>query len=308
MIIRAKFPDLVLTTMLPALDEVIFNKYNRHADMYRRIFKVRNSGRSIEQTSEVAGLGQFVELAENAAMHYDEAVPGFAKTYTHLQYGLGFRISRIMVDDDKFGVITKMSSDLGRSAADTREAICANIFNNGFSSSYPGPDGKALFATDHPLVKTGGTESNTPSVAADIDIAAIEVALTAFRKMKDPSGKRVRVVPVTLLVPPDLEFVGSEIMNATMRSDTANNTPNALMKRVGMPSFSKLAVWDYLTDPDAFFILAAPGDHELRFYWREKPSTVHAIDFDTRAVKTAMWYRHSVGWSSFYGVYGSPGA
>ena len=67
-------------------------------------------------------------------------------------------------------------------------------------------------------------------------------------------------------------------------------------------------VWDYLTDPDAWFIRCAKDDTELRYYWREKPTTAHDIEFDSRSVKTAMWYRNSLGWSSFYGWYGSPGA
>jgi phage major head subunit gpT-like protein len=306
--IRTQFPDLFLTTMLPALDELIFNKFDRFPPQYTEIFRVMDSRRSIEQTAEIAGLGLFNEIGENSPVRYDEAVPGFSKTYTHVQYGLGFRISRIMVDDDRFGIISKMASELGRSAKETIEIAAASVFNNGFSPAYAGPDGKPLFATDHPLVKTGGAQTNTLAVAADLDIASLELALTDFRRMKDPSGKKIRVKPTKLIVPPELEFAASEIMNATMRSDTANNTPNAFRNRVGMPSFRDLAVWDYLTDPDAWFISADKEDHELRFYWRERPTTVHAIDFDTRAIKTAMWFRHSFGWSNFYGVYGSPGA
>jgi hypothetical protein len=69
-----------------------------------------------------------------------------------------------------------------------------------------------------------------------------------------------------------------------------------------------MTVWDYLTDPDAWFISASPADTELRWYDREKFNTVHDLDFDSRSIKTAGWYRMSFGFSSFYGVYGSPGA
>ncbi len=308
MLIRTSFPDLFLTSMLPALDEVIFNKFDRFPPQYSQVFRVMDSNRSIEQTSEIAGLGTFSTIPENSPVRYDEPVAGFAKTYTHSQYGLGFRISKVMTDDDRFSIITKMAGELGRSAKETIELAVASVFNNGFSGSFLGPDGVALFSTAHPLVKSGGTQTNTLAVAADLDIASIELALTDFRRMKDPSGKKIRVKPTMLIVPPEGEFAASEIMNATMRADTANNTPNAFKNRVGMPSFSNMMVWDYLTDPDAWFIMADKEDQELRFYWRERPGTVHAVDFDTRAIKTAMWYRHSFGWSSFYGIYGSPGA
>jgi len=306
--IRTQFPDLFLASMLPALDELIFQRFDRFPPQYTNIFRVMDSGRSIEQTSEIAGLGLFSSIPEGGNVRYDEAVPGFNKTYTHQQYGLGFKMTRVMVDDDRWGIISKLASELGRSSKETIELAAAAVFNNGFSGSYLGPDGKALFATDHPIVKTGGTQTNTLAVAADLDIASLELALTDFRRMKDPSGKKIRVKPEMLIVPPEQEFVASEILNATLRSDTANHTPNAFKNRSGFGAFDSMFVWDYLTDPDAFFIRCAKEDTETRFYWRERPTTVHDVDFDSRSVKTAMWYRMSLGWSSFYGWYASPGA
>ncbi|NWG75090.1 MAG: Mu-like prophage major head subunit gpT family protein [Rubrivivax sp.] len=308
MLIRGKFPDLYLTAMLPALDEVIFERFERWPPQYSRIFRVMTSSRSIEQTTEVSGLGTFHVIPEGGAMRYDEAVPGFDQTYLHEQYGLGFKISRVMADDDRFGIIQKLAADLGNSARETIELTVASHFNNGFSGSYLGPDGVALFSTSHPLVKAGGVQANTLSTPADLDIPSLELALTDFRRMVGPSGKKIRLRPTKLVVPPELEFAAQEMLTATLRSDTPNNAPNAFKRRVGLPSFDEVFVWDYLSDPDAWFVVADPEDTELRFYWREKPNTVHDVDFDSRSIKTAMWFRFSSGWSSYYGVYGVPGA
>lgn len=308
MIVRTQYPDLFLASMLPALDELILNRYDRFSPQYTRIFRVMDSSKSIEQTSEVAGLGTFTSVPEGGNVRYDESVPGFSKTYTHMQYGLGFKMSRIMIDDDKWNLINKLSSELGRSAKETVELAAAATFNNGFSTSYLGPDGKPFFAVDHPLVKSGGTQTNRLAVDADLDIPSLELALTDFRRMKDASGKKIRVKPELLVVAPESQFIPAEILTATKRSDTANNTPNAFKVDSGMGIFDDFMVWDYLTDPDAWFVRCAKEDTELRFYWREKPTTTHDVDFDSRSVKTAMWYRMSLGWSSFYGWYGCPGA
>lgn len=305
--IRTQFPDLFLTSMLPALDELIFNKFDRYPPQFTNVYREMTSSRSIEQTSEISGLGTFTTVGEGENVRYDQAVPGFNKTYLHTQWALGFKMSRIMIDDDKFAIINKLAEDLGRSGKETVELDVVQDFINGFNNSFPGPDGVSLFNASHPLVKAGGVQSNVGS-ATDLDVSSLETALTAFRRMKDPSGKKIRVRPQTLIIPPELEFVASEIINATMRSDTANNTPNAFKHRVGMPSFQDVVVWEYLTDVDAWFISADKNETELRFYWREKPNTVHDVDFDSRSVKTAMWYRESHGWSSFYGVWGSPGS
>lgn len=310
MTVRTQFPDLFLAEMLPALDGIIFNRYNKLPPQYTKIFRVMKSNRSIEQTSEVVGLGLLSEVSEGGSVRYDEPVPGFNKTYTHNQFGGGFKMSRIMVDDDKFALIDKLASDLGRSANETRELAAASLFVNGFSSSYPGPDGKPLFATDHPIVKTNGVQSNTLATPADLDQTSIELALTDFRTMRDPSGKKVRVSPERLIVAPQGEFAAMEIMGGAMRSDTSNNTINVLRNRSGVGPFNEVFVWDFLDegDPDAWFISASPEDTELRWYDREKFNTVHDVDFDSRSIKTAGWMRFSLGWSSFYGIYGCPGA
>lgn len=307
MLVRANFGDLYLTSMLPAIDELIFARYGRYPDNYSKIFRVLSSTRSIEQTTEVTGFGTFAGVAEGGRVSYDDPRQGYDKTYTHAQYALGFRTSKVAMDDDKFGFISKLGSELGKSGKETIEIVSAGVLNNAFDAAYAGPDGKALCAVDHPLVR-GGVQSNTLTVAADLDIPTLELMLTDFRKLVDHTGKKMRLVPTRLIIPPDLEWVASEILGGKERSDTTNNTINAFRNRVGMSSFTEIMVYEYLTDPDAFFIGADKEDTELRFYWREKPNTIHDLDFDTRSVKTAMWYRMSVGWSGYLGISGSPGA
>ena len=96
------------------------------------------------------------------------------------------------------------------------------------------------------------------------------------------------------------------MLGGSDRADTANRTINAFKRRSGMPSFDSWMVWDYLTNPDAWFLEAEKEDTELRYYDREAFNTVHDIDFDSRSVKTAGWMRFSVGYNGFYGIYGIP--
>lgn len=303
MIVRAQFPDLFLLDMLPALDEVIFNKYDSLPEQFSRFFDVRTSTRAMEQTTQLSGLGRFGPVPEAGPVSYDQPVPGFDKTYLHVQYGLGFKASRILADDDRFGIIKKMATELAASARDTVELVAADIYNQGWSGAN-GLDGVPLFSLSHPLVKAGGVQANKPAAAMDLSHTNVQLALTAFRKMVNSAGRKVRVKPTRLVVPPELEFAAAEIITATMRSDTANNTPNAMKARSGSSPFNRYEVYDFLTDPDKWIVAAEPEDTELRFYWREKPAPVHDVDFDSRTLKTAMWMRFSVGWSGYEGLYG----
>ena len=53
---------------------------------------------------------------EGAGIVYDDPVSGPTKRYTHLTYGMGFRVTREMWEDDLYGKMKKMPKALGRSA------------------------------------------------------------------------------------------------------------------------------------------------------------------------------------------------
>lgn len=304
MFVRTILPDLYLQSMLPAIDEVIMTKYARFPKEFSEVFRMETSSRSIEQTTEVTGFGQFAVVPENDVTRYDDPLPGFNKTYIHAQYSLGFKVSRIAVDDDKFGVVKKLATELGRSAYETQEVVAANVLNTGFTST-TGPDGKALFDTGHPLIG-GQTQTNKLSYPTDPDVTSIQLALTDMRQTLDHRGKKLRIPTKRMIVPPALEFIAAELLGGTDRADTANNTINAFRRRSGMPSFDSWMVYDYLSDPHAWFLQADTGDTEMRFYTREEFNTIHDVDFDSRGVKTAGWMRFSVGYNGFYGIYGVP--
>jgi phage major head subunit gpT-like protein len=304
MYLRTSFPDLNLATMLPAIDEVVMSRYKRFPPQYPEIFRMESSSRSIEQTTEVTGFGQFTVVSENDRTVYDDPLPGFNKTYVHAQYSLGFRVSRIAQDDDKFGVIRKLASELGKSALETEEVTCANVINTGFTSA-TGPDGVSLFSTAHPIIG-GGTQSNRLAYATDPDVTSIQLVLTAMRQTVDQRGKKIRIPPKKLVLPPALEFIGAELLGGSDRADTANRTINAFKRRSGMPSFDSWMVWDYMTDPHAWMVVGDKEDSELRHYNREAFNTVHDLDFDSRSLKTAGWLRFSVGFNGWYATYGVP--
>lgn len=304
MYIRTLFPDLYLQSMLPAIDEVIMTKYSRFPDEYSSVFRMESSSRSIEQTTEVTGFGQAAVVPEGDNTRYDMPLPAFNKTYTHAQYSLGFKATKVAMDDDRFGVVRKLATELGRSMKETTEVTAAGVFNTGFTSA-TGPDGVALFSTAHPLVG-GGTQSNKLSYPTDPDVTSIQLSLTAMRQTVDQRGKKLRIPTKQAIFPPALEFVAAELLGGPDRADTANNTINAFRRRSGMPSFDSWMVWDYLTDPNAWFLESEKSDTELRFYWREQMNTVHDLDFDSRSVKTAAWMRFSVGYNGWYGTFGVP--
>lgn len=303
--VRANYPDLDLLDALPFLDEIVETSFEDHPEQYSEIFNVKSSTRAVEQTSQLVGLGLFQPRAETEPVTYDKGEQGYSKDFIHDQFASGFRVSRLMIDDDKFSIAAKLAEDLGRSARHTVELRASAMLNNGFDGAFPGPDGVALFSASHPSPRPGvPLRSNVLAVPADLDPTSIQLLLTQMRRAVDPSGKKHVVRARRLIVPPESEFLASVIMNSTLDPTSANNAINPLLKRQGGP-FREYFVYDWLLDPDGWMIQCER--HDARFYWREKPKPVHDVDFDTRSTKTAMWMRYSFGWGDHQGWYGTPG-
>ncbi len=308
MITRTQFPDTFLEDQLPALRVVTMGEYERYKDEYREVFNVEDSDRAIEQFTEITGFATMAEIAESEPVTYDDPLQAFDKTYVHRKFGRGYKVSQEMIDDDKFRIVKNLARELGISAKETVEIEAALVFDRAFNSSFLGPDGVSLCSTAHPRVG-GGVQSNRPSTNRDLNIPAIEVALTQFSTWTDHRGKKIRCRPKKLVAGPALEWTMAEILAGPMRSDTANNTVNAFRHRAKESPFTDYMVYHYLNDPDAWFIIGDTSHprYGLTLFWRKKFDTMSDRDFDTDSVKTAGRMRFSVGWHSWMGFYGSPG-
>lgn len=111
-------------------------------------------------------------------------------------------------------------------------------------------DGKALFATDHAPKHASGTYSNiTASLALTGDnVQSTRVKMSSTNAF-DERGKRIRVTPNGLIVPPELEGDAHAIVNTAAAVGSANNDANISMGRY------QVIVNPYLTDDtDAWFM------------------------------------------------------
>ena len=305
-VVRTLFPDWMTTAALPFIKEAVDSGRKQRPRWYEPVFNMQSTDRPHEQYTTYAKFGTMVETDEAGPVTYDTPLQGFDKTLTPLQYSLGFKVSRIAFDDDKLGPIRNLASGLGESDTESRNIITADIFNNGFSNSFLGPDGVELFSTLH-LREDGVTFRNELATPADFSITSLRTALIDFRNFRDGRGKRQNYMASWIAIPPDLEYDVREVLESAGRPDTTDRADN-VMKGL----LSKVVVCDYFTDTDAWFIGTDKGSMEfypLVFLEREAFNTASDVDFDTRTLKHAAWTRYDVDWvSNGVGVFGSPGA
>lgn len=306
--IRGQFSDFFFETMLPALNAKIWQSFKGKKAMAKLVLGFDTTTRSIEQFSQMTGVGLPTVVGEGEDTPTDSFVQGFNKTFKPVKYGLGIAASQELVEDDKVGIVSKRSVALSNAIFQAREIQGASVMNNAFDgTNYAGPDGKALCASDHPLIKAGGTQSNILSTPADLDVASLELGLTDWELIKTHEGFLQLPPTPRVLVASANRWNVAEILKSQMRSDTANNTANAFKYTETGGTIDAL-VWAYLTDPDAWFLVAPPDETETLWLDRKAPYTKADYTEKNETGIVYMRYRSDVGFYGWKGVYGTPGA
>lgn len=306
--IRGQFQDFFYETALPALNAKVIQGFKAKPPVFKKILNTMTTARSIEQFSQVTGVGlpQLVGEAEDISV--DSMVQGFNKTFRPLKYALGIACSQELVEDDKMGIVASRATALANAVSQLREIQGASVLNNAFDgTNFAGPDSKALCASDHPLVKSGGTQTNLLSVAADLDVTSLELALTDWELTKTAEGYYQMLSTPRLVCAAQNRWNVAEILKSQMRSDTANNTANAF-KYTETGGTIESQTWAFLTDPDAWFLVAPPSETNMLWLDRKAPSTNSDFIQKNQTGYLYISYRAIVGFYGWAGVYGTPGA
>lgn len=289
----------------PELHEIFFEKYNQYPNEYAQIFNILSSDRAYEDDGEVTGLGAMVQKQEGRAIAYDDPVQGQLKRYTHVPFALGFRVTHELYMDDQYNVIRRMPQALSRSAHQTNEVQAWNVMNNAFNTAFVGLDGQPLCSVAHPNVSVAagsGPYANRLATDADLSITSLQAAIEMMENTTDDRDLNILIKPKLLVIPVHLKWMARELLNSEYKPGSADNEINSLADEE-----LKYMVSHYLTSNSAWFLMSAPDDHYLRYFWREKLAFDNDDDFDTGDAKFKAYMRFSVGFSGWRGVVGTPG-
>jgi len=293
--------------LVPGVKTWFQTKYKEYPIEYLDIFEKTMSTLAFEEEVGTTGFGLAAIVPEGDGITYDDQSQGYVSRYTHIEYGLGFIITRNMYEDGiSVTVALRKAGALAFSIRQTKEIVGANVLNRAFNSAYTmgaNSDGKELCADDHPN-KSGGTWRNELETAADLSEESLEQANIDVAAFKTDRGMTIAVRPMKLIIPPALEGDAYRILKSTNRVDTANNDTNYLRAAGKIPQ--GICVNHYLTDTDAWFLKTDCPDG-LKYMERRADSFDSENDFDTSNAKFKADFRGSFGWSDSRGLFGSPG-
>jgi phage major head subunit gpT-like protein len=242
---------------------------------------------------------------EGAAIAYDNAQEAWTARYNHETIAMGFSITEEAMEDNLYdSLAARYTKSLARAMAFTKQVKAASILNNGFNSAFTYGDGQALFSTAHPLI-SGGTNSNRPATAADLNETSLEAAVIQIAGWTDERGLLIAAKPRKLIVPPQLQFVATRLLETSLRVGTTDNDINALKNNGSIPEgYTKN---HFLTDTNAWF-LTTDVPNGLKHFVRVPLATSMDQDFDTGNNRYKARERYSFGVSDPLGMFASPGA
>jgi hypothetical protein len=295
----------LLKELLPGLNALFGMEYARYGEEHKEIYETETSERSFEEETKLSGFSAAPVKNEGSAIAYDNAQEAWTARYNHETIALGFSLTEEAIEDNLYDSLSaRYTKGLARAMSYTKQVKAANVLNNGFSSSYPGGDGQALFSTAHPLV-SGGTNSNTPAIPADLNETSLEAAVIQIAAWTDERGLLIAAKPRKLVVPPQLQFVATRLLETSLRVGTTDNDINALKNNGSIPE--GYTINHFLTDPNAWF-LTTDVPNGMKHFVRTPMSTGMDGDFDTGNVRYKARERYSFGFSDPLGMFGSQGA
>ena len=292
----------------PGVHDWFGASYMEHKEEYPDLFDFDTSNKKYEEDVEQTGFGLAPVKNEGASISYDSENQGITERYTNVAYALGYICTWEELKDNLYEKVSKARArKLAFSMRQTKETVCANVYNRAVNTAFTFGDGQVLLSTAHPSL--AGSQSNKLATAADLSEAALEDLLIQIAQAKNSRGLQIAVRGTKLIVPVNEMFEAARILKSELRVDTANNDINAL-KNMGMLP-QGYVVNHYLTDTDAWFI-RTDCPNGMMFFDRENGRGAPAFDkdndFDTKNAKAAAYMRFSVGNTDWRGVYGSEGA
>jgi len=294
----------LLKELLPGLNALFGLEYSKYGDEHAEIYETETSDRSFEEETKLSGFGAAPTKSEGGAIEYDNAQEAFTARYTHETVAMGFAITEEAIEDNLYDSLSaRYTKALARAMAYTKQVKAASLLNGAFSGTTYG-DGQTLCSTAHPLV-SGGANSNRPAVGADLNETSLEAAVIQIGQWTDERGLKIATQPKKLIIPSDLQFVATRLLETEGRVGTADNDINALSNNGSVPG--GYTVNHYLTEPNAWF-LTTDIPNGMKHFVRAKMATSMDADFDTGNSRYKARERYSFGVSDPLGIFGSPGA
>ena len=288
------------------------NEKNDDDTLVKSLFVVRNSKRFGEKTAGMSSFSSFKYTAEGSAATEDALQEVNAKLIEHSPFMKAFVCTAEAKEDSNFDPIAAASKNYVRSYKRTRAEFATAALVNGTGTTFTygghsgfdctGPDGKALFATDHPGATSVAAQSNVFTDAFGDDDEMLSRLANIGKNFMNYSGHVMGYDFDTIIVPGNcwrLIRLCQKIAQSDNQVNTDFNDANVnkgLWKLVVDPH------WQAASGKEPYIIMSSKARDELNgslFYDRIPLTIKQDVDVMTQNLVSSGRCRFSAGFGDW---------
>ncbi|QPJ61695.1 MAG: head protein [Candidatus Nitronauta litoralis] len=236
-------------------------------------------------SNDYSWLSMFPKMREWIGEKYVKALEAFNYQLVNRDFEATVEVKRKHIEDDQIGIYSPLAKDAAHSAKTWPDELIFEVVNGAFASLCF--DGQYFIDTDHPV--GDGVVSNKITVKLKAGTlaeaqASFGAAKTKMREFKDDEGRPLGLRPNVLLVPPALEDTANLLMDSERLQDGKQNPYR---------NSAEVVVGDYLTDPDAWFLLDTTRPVKpFIFQPRKRPVFVSQVNMESDDVFMKAVYKY----------------
>ena len=286
------------------LKEVGESVYNDLPSMIPTLFKEISDDSAWMEFFEIGAVPDIPEF--NGKLSYLSVAPGFHTQIEHKEYAAGLMHERKLIDDKKYSVMENRVGGLMEAAQRKREKLGVRAWAYAFSTAFDfqtREEGVALCSSSH-TTKSGSSTASGFDNAGTTALSKTSVAATRIlmRQFRNDISERIDMSDnFALIVPDNLADLAMEINLTPKGYDTSASDVNTQYQRYQVIPYLRLDDYDsnnwFMTNMDL-------QKKQLLFADRIKPDLTNTVDFETYALKSAVYFRCAYGhidWRFCYG-------
>jgi len=244
----------------------------------------------IEMTT-LSGLPRQVVLGEGESYTFVDAEISAKITKTDTQYGLGFGVTKEMMEDDLYNKANQSAKWLGRSTRLAQEYAVADFLDDAFTgTSFTGYASEALCSTAHTLLSSANTWSNQISGNPQLGVAGLQAAFELGEQTVDHRGDPIPVRIDHLIINIANEWMAIQLTQNENEPFTANRNVNATRRKRQLG----YTMSHYKDQTGKDWFARDTMIHDAHFLWKVKPQFSDWFEDSTRTAYYASRQRFLV--------------
>lgn len=295
-----------------ALDKVFYPAFNGEthpgyatADS-ASVFKQDTVENAAVITEVFKGTGLWGLKAEQQDVPEAQARVANQQTFVVTEYAQSVDITKNFFDDNMHGVYENMVRDMATTGRITKNSNAFGLFRGAFTTTLTN-DGAALIADAHTTL-SGAVVDNRLAASAFSE-STLNDGVVALIEQKAQDGTIRGNMAKTLLVPPKLFKLATEITESELRSGTPNNDMNVYSTKYGINVATSPFLGASAGGSDTAWFLLSDNCSVTR--WVRQDIITDLVDYKYQRNNNYIYkgsFREVVGAMDYVGIVGSVGA